>query len=94
MMLGMFRFVAPADPVETPGPDVDWGPGRGEMWRRALRYPNLVLGVAILLAVILMAVLAPVIAPYGANAQHIAIRLQPPSSLHWFGVITLKHRTI
>ena len=32
-----------------------------------------------------MAILAPVIAPYDPVAQDMMIKLQPPSSLHWFG---------
>ena len=42
-------------------------------------------GIIICLFWILMAILAPVVAPYDPIAQDMAIRLKPPSSLHWFG---------
>ena len=42
-------------------------------------------GIIICLFWILMAILAPVVAPYDPIAQDMAMRLKPPSSLHWFG---------
>jgi len=42
-------------------------------------------GVIICLFWIIMAILAPVIAPYDPVAQDMMIKLQPPSSAHWFG---------
>ncbi|MBQ2752769.1 MAG: ABC transporter permease [Firmicutes bacterium] len=42
-------------------------------------------GIIICLFWIIMAILAPVIAPYDPVAQDMMIKLQPPSSLHWFG---------
>lgn len=42
-------------------------------------------GVVICMLWILAAILAPVIAPYDPVAQDLAIRLQEPSALHWFG---------
>lgn len=46
------------------------------------------LGVVICLAWILAAIFAPVIAPYDPIAQDLTLRLQPPSSEHWFGTDT------
>ena len=42
-------------------------------------------GVIICLFWIITAILAPVIAPYDPIAQDLPLRLQPPSSDHWFG---------
>ncbi|MFR3030446.1 MAG: ABC transporter permease, partial [Blautia sp.] len=42
-------------------------------------------GVIICLFWIITAILAPVIAPYDPIAQDLTLRLQPPSSDHWFG---------
>jgi peptide/nickel transport system permease protein len=43
------------------------------------------LGVIICLAWIIAAILAPVIAPYDPIVQDLTVRLQAPSSAHWFG---------
>jgi peptide/nickel transport system permease protein len=43
-------------------------------------------GAAIVVGVVLAAVAWPWLAPYDPNAQELALRLEGPSRLHWFGL--------
>ncbi|HET7035432.1 MAG TPA: nickel transporter permease, partial [Thermomicrobiaceae bacterium] len=47
-------------------------------------YPGRI-GGGVMLVIILLAVIAPLIAPYSADGQQIAVRLQSPSLQHFFG---------
>jgi peptide/nickel transport system permease protein len=50
-----------------------------------LRNPLALVGLVIVLALIAVAAVAPILAPYSPIAQDLGIRLQPPSTAHWFG---------
>jgi peptide/nickel transport system permease protein len=54
-------------------------------WRRRLRNRNLIIGVAMVVALVLIAAFAPVIAPYKPQAQDYSITLRSPSWQHPFG---------
>lgn len=58
-----------------------------EIWQRLTRNKMAMLGLAILLLLIGLAVLAPVLFDYEKMvvAQDLSIRLQGPSTAHWFG---------
>lgn len=43
-------------------------------------------GAAIVLITILAAVFGPLLAPYDPSAQELALRLEGPTGLHWFGL--------
>lgn len=60
-------------------------PSARSRWRVALRNRNLVIGVAVLLALALVAILAPLIAPFNPLAQNYDAVTQPPSLAHLFG---------
>ncbi len=52
-----------------------------ELWKQ----PLTAIGIVLLGIFVLMALLAPWLAPSDPAAIHLASRLQPPSSAHWFG---------
>lgn len=54
-------------------------------WRIFARNRLAMLGLAIVLALVLMAIFAGALAPFSPYDGDLARRLQPPSSLHWFG---------
>ncbi len=54
-------------------------------WRYARKQPLAAAGAVLILAFLLFALLAPWIAPYDPAYLDLSIRLQPPSSHHWFG---------
>lgn len=56
-----------------------------EVWRRFIRNKQAVVGLAMLLILIFAALFADVIAPYDPLEQNVRIRLEAPSSEHWFG---------
>lgn len=58
-----------------------------EVWRRLLKNKSAVAGMIIICILILVAVFADFIADYNLEAitNNASIRLQPPSSEHWFG---------
>jgi peptide/nickel transport system permease protein len=58
-------------------------------WLALKRNPLTVLGLAIVVALLLVAAFAPLIAPFDPLAQNLARRLQPPSSVNWFGTDSL-----
>src|SRR5688572_31037402 len=43
-------------------------------------------GAAIVLFTVLAAVFGPLLAPYDPSAQELALRLEGPTGLHWFGL--------
>ena len=43
-------------------------------------------GAAIVLVTVLAAVFGPLLAPYDPSAQELALRLEGPTGLHWFGL--------
>ncbi len=47
--------------------------------------PLTILGIILVFLLVLLAIFAPIIAPYDPLEQNIDIRLQPPSSEHFFG---------
>jgi peptide/nickel transport system permease protein len=49
------------------------------------RHPMALVGAGIVLLAALVAIAAPLVAPYAPSAQHLALRLQPPSGAHWLG---------
>jgi len=53
--------------------------------RRFCRNKLAVAGFIFIVFIILVAIFAPYIAPYGYDDQNVSIRLQEPSSEHWFG---------
>lgn len=65
---------------------------RREQWRRATRRfrqnPVSVVGLGLIVFVLLVALVGPFVVPYPGDATgalHIAQRLLPPSTAHWFG---------
>ena len=44
------------------------------------------LGAAIVLVALLAAVVGPVVAPFNPADQELALRLEGPTGLHWFGL--------
>ena len=50
-----------------------------------LRNRLAVFGLLIIVGLVLVALFAPLLAPFSPIAQDLAGRLQPPSSVHWFG---------
>ena len=57
--------------------------------RAIFRRPLMCTGIIVVLVVILCGVLAPVIAPYDPNRIQTSVRLQSPSSEHFFGTDNL-----
>jgi peptide/nickel transport system permease protein len=57
----------------------------GDAFRRLLRNPPALIGLACITAFVAAAILAPVIAPYTSFEGSLANRLQPPSSQHLMG---------
>jgi peptide/nickel transport system permease protein len=57
----------------------------GDAFRRLLRNPPALIGLACITAFVAAAILAPVIAPYISFEGSLANRLQPPSSQHLMG---------
>ena len=43
-------------------------------------------GGAIVLAVVVAAVFGPMVAPFDPATQELALRLEGPTGLHWFGL--------
>lgn len=56
---------------------------KGQRWRR--RYGLAAFGAAIILAWIIIAIACPLLTPYAPDAVDVAIRLKPPSAVHWLG---------
>jgi 4-hydroxyphenylpyruvate dioxygenase len=44
-------------------------------------------GAAIVLIVIIAAVFGPAVAPFDPSTQQMALRLEGPTGLHWFGIV-------
>lgn len=58
----------------------------GEIWRRMRKNKIAMLGLGIFSIIVFCTIFADIIVPYKvALEQHIGVRLQPPSSAHWFG---------
>jgi peptide/nickel transport system permease protein len=55
------------------------------LWRTALRSRNLVAGLVLTLLLVAVALTSFLWTPYDVTALVIAEKLQPPSSVHWFG---------
>jgi peptide/nickel transport system permease protein len=62
----------------------DPGPS-GRTWRRILRRPGAIFGLAVLAAFVLVAILAPYISPYG-ETEKVGEPFEPPSAAHPFGL--------
>lgn len=57
-----------------------------ETWRRLKKSKSAIFGLVIIIIIILLAIFADLIIPYEeAIRQNVRIKLQPPSSEHWFG---------
>ncbi len=69
-------------PLRTPSPRIAYWQ---KQWWLVKRSPLTLLGAAIIAVIVLMMVFAPWLAPYDPNAIDFSARLQPPSSMHWFG---------
>ena len=55
------------------------------VFRRLLRSPTGVVGMAVMLLLVITAIFAPVIAPYSPLAQHTGSELAAPSGTFWLG---------
>ena len=44
------------------------------------------LGAAIVLLVVVAALIGPTIAPFDPSSQEMAMRLEGPTGMHWFGL--------
>ncbi len=53
--------------------------------KRIGRSPSTVVGLSVVLTFLLTAIVGPQLAPYKYTEQDLSARLQPPSSVHWFG---------
>jgi peptide/nickel transport system permease protein len=53
--------------------------------KRIGRSPSTVVGLFVVLLFLLTAIVGPRLAPYKYTDQDLSARLQPPSSVHWFG---------
>jgi peptide/nickel transport system permease protein len=58
-----------------------------QRWRK--RYGLAAFGAAIVVGWIVVAIFAPVLTPFKPDMVDVAIRLQPPSSVHWLGTDVL-----
>ena len=58
-----------------------------QRWRK--RYGLAAFGAAIVVGWIVVAIVAPVLTPFKPDLVDVAIRLQPPSSVHWLGTDVL-----
>jgi peptide/nickel transport system permease protein len=58
-----------------------------QRWRK--RYGLAAFGAAIVVGWIIVAIVAPVLTPFKPDLVDVAIRLQPPSSVHWLGTDVL-----
>ena len=58
-----------------------------QRWRK--RYGLAAFGAAIVVGWIVIAIVAPVLTPFKPDLVDVAIRLQPPSSVHWLGTDVL-----
>jgi peptide/nickel transport system permease protein len=56
-----------------------------DAWRSFRKNKLAMLGLVIILFFILLAIFAPLLTHYDYKAQNLMNRLQPPSSVHWFG---------
>ncbi|MDP4083269.1 MAG: ABC transporter permease [Bacillota bacterium] len=56
-----------------------------EAWKSFCKNRLALIGLGIVIFFILIAFLAPYVAPFGYKEQHLADRMMPPSSKHWFG---------
>lgn len=54
-------------------------------WLHFAAHPLGLAGLGVILLLIITAILAPWLTPYDPTAQDMIGRLQPPSSVHWFG---------
>jgi peptide/nickel transport system permease protein len=64
-------------------------PSRNGFWRRALRHRSFVVGGLLCLLVLGAALLSLVWTPWSAYEIDVAVKLQPPSSVHWLGTDVL-----
>lgn len=57
-----------------------------EIWRRLKKNKSAMIGLAIICIIVLLAICADIVQPYqNAIKQNVRIKLQPPSTQHWFG---------
>lgn len=54
-------------------------------WKRFKKNPLTLAGSVVVLLLVLIALFAPALAPYPPNQQDLLVRLNAPSSAHWFG---------
>ncbi len=67
-------------------PELREPPSRFQSFRYFLRHnPLALIGIIIFVVWVFVSLLAPYIAPFEPMEQHIADRLQPPSTTYWFG---------
>src|SRR5262245_18093764 len=78
--------------VAAPAPTVPLSTRRRQL-SRALRQPEMAVGMVVMIVFLLAALLAPMIAPYDPLEQHILEGLKPPSLAHLFGTDKLGRDT-
>ena len=55
------------------------------LWKRVRRSPSLGIGSGILFLWLLILLFGPTLAPFDPLEQDLSVRLDPPSTTHWFG---------
>ena len=76
-----------ADIADVDAPRIVPPASKTRRWIR--RYGLAAFGASIILIWVLIALFAPLISRYSPNIVDVAIRLQPPSALHWLGTDAL-----
>src|SRR6185503_9763746 len=76
-----------ADIADIDAPRIVPPASKTRRWIR--RYGLAAFGASIIVIWILIALFAPLISRYSPNIVDVAIRLQPPSALHWLGTDAL-----
>jgi len=79
--------VTAADIADVDAPRIVPPASKTRRWIR--RYGLAAFGASIILIWVLIALFAPLISRYSPNIVDVAIRLQPPSALHWLGTDAL-----